>query len=101
RQPRHAAPVPSRDQRRQPPAGARHLAARPARDPVAAPASGGALETPEVRMELAARRGGPRMKPDELQTVLERLSRPRVLVIGDLILDCYVSGEVERISPEA
>ena len=41
------------------------------------------------------------MKAAELQAVLERLARPRVLVIGDLILDCYVSGDVERISPEA
>jgi hypothetical protein len=49
------------------PPGAWHLAARPARDPVAAPASGGALETRQGRMELAARRGGPRMKPAELQ----------------------------------
>jgi D-beta-D-heptose 7-phosphate kinase/D-beta-D-heptose 1-phosphate adenosyltransferase len=41
------------------------------------------------------------MKAAELQAVLERLARPRVLVIGDLILDRYVSGDVERISPEA
>ncbi len=41
------------------------------------------------------------MKAAELQAALERLARPRVLVIGDLILDRYVSGDVERISPEA
>lgn len=41
------------------------------------------------------------MNASDLQDVLERLARPRVLVIGDLILDRYVSGEVERISPEA
>ncbi|MBM3988582.1 MAG: D-glycero-beta-D-manno-heptose-7-phosphate kinase [Planctomycetes bacterium] len=41
------------------------------------------------------------MRAAELQAVLERLARPRVLVIGDLILDRYVSGDVERISPEA
>ncbi len=41
------------------------------------------------------------MNASDLQSVLEQLARPRVLVIGDLILDRYVSGEVERISPEA
>lgn len=41
------------------------------------------------------------MQASQLQAVLERLARPRVLVIGDLILDRYVSGDVERISPEA
>jgi rfaE bifunctional protein kinase chain/domain len=33
--------------------------------------------------------------------VLKRLSRVRVLVIGDLMLDRYIWGQVERISPEA
>lgn len=33
--------------------------------------------------------------------VLERLGRPRILVIGDLILDRYVWGEAERVSQEA
>lgn len=33
--------------------------------------------------------------------VMERLGRPRVLVLGDLILDRYVWGEAERISQEA
>jgi rfaE bifunctional protein kinase chain/domain len=33
--------------------------------------------------------------------VLKRFSRVRVLVIGDLMLDRYIWGHVERISPEA
>lgn len=33
--------------------------------------------------------------------VLQRLGHPRLLVIGDLILDRYVWGEAERISQEA
>jgi len=37
----------------------------------------------------------------ELATRLENLPRPRVLIVGDLILDRYVWGQVERISPEA
>ena len=32
---------------------------------------------------------------------LERLGRPRVVIVGDLILDRYVTGDVGRISPEA
>uniref|UniRef100_A0A7C4LNR7 Bifunctional protein HldE n=1 Tax=Schlesneria paludicola TaxID=360056 RepID=A0A7C4LNR7_9PLAN len=33
--------------------------------------------------------------------VLERLGTPRILVVGDLILDRYVWGDAERISQEA
>jgi len=36
-----------------------------------------------------------------LATILGRLSRVRVLVIGDLMLDRYIWGQVDRISPEA
>lgn len=32
---------------------------------------------------------------------LDRLGRPRVLVVGDILLDRYCWGEVRRISPEA
>jgi len=41
------------------------------------------------------------MKSTELEQVIRGLGRPRVLVVGDLILDRYVTGDVERISPEA
>jgi len=41
------------------------------------------------------------MNERELSARLETLSRPRVLIVGDLILDRYVWGTVERISPEA
>jgi D-beta-D-heptose 7-phosphate kinase/D-beta-D-heptose 1-phosphate adenosyltransferase len=34
-------------------------------------------------------------------TLLRRFSQVRVLVIGDLMLDRYIWGQVERISPEA
>ena len=37
----------------------------------------------------------------ELETLLGTRGRPRVLIVGDLILDRYVSGDVSRISPEA
>lgn len=36
-----------------------------------------------------------------LAALLERLPRPRILEVGDLMLDHYVFGKVERISPEA
>ncbi|MFP4057310.1 MAG: PfkB family carbohydrate kinase [Candidatus Brocadiia bacterium] len=37
----------------------------------------------------------------ELAKRLTGIARPRVLVVGDLILDRYVWGSVDRISPEA
>ena len=36
-----------------------------------------------------------------LREIVRRLHKARVLVIGDLILDEYIWGKVERISPEA
>ena len=41
------------------------------------------------------------MNTFELESTLETLGRPRVLIVGDLILDRYVTGDVSRISPEA
>lgn len=37
----------------------------------------------------------------ELISLLERPTRPRILLLGDLMLDRYLWGDVERISPEA
>ena len=37
----------------------------------------------------------------ELLGILDKISNIRALVVGDLILDRYIWGEVERISPEA
>lgn len=37
----------------------------------------------------------------ELEAIVAKLGRPRVLIVGDLILDRYVTGDVSRISPEA
>jgi len=36
-----------------------------------------------------------------LKQIIKKLKEPRILVIGDLILDEYIWGKVERISPEA
>src|SRR6202035_1002018 len=43
---------------------------------------------------------GPRMSKDLIDLV-QRLGQPRVLVVGDLMLDRYVWGDAERISQEA
>src|SRR5437763_2817111 len=37
----------------------------------------------------------------DLIDLVQRLGQPRVLVIGDLMLDRYVWGDAERISQEA
>lgn len=37
----------------------------------------------------------------KLKEIVKRFSQARILVIGDLILDEYIWGKVERISPEA
>lgn len=41
------------------------------------------------------------MSQSDLIDVLDRLGQPRVLVLGDLILDRYTYGDAERISQEA
>lgn len=37
----------------------------------------------------------------DLTTVLNNFKNQRILVIGDLVLDCFIWGKVSRISPEA
>jgi len=41
------------------------------------------------------------MKTDALLPYLKKFKNGKVLVIGDLILDHYIWGQVSRISPEA
>lgn len=41
------------------------------------------------------------MNTTDLFQAIERLGQPRVLVVGDLILDEYIEGEIQRISREA
>jgi D-beta-D-heptose 7-phosphate kinase/D-beta-D-heptose 1-phosphate adenosyltransferase len=38
---------------------------------------------------------------ERLRQVLDNLGRPRILVLGDLMIDHYVHGDAERISQEA
>jgi rfaE bifunctional protein kinase chain/domain len=41
------------------------------------------------------------MKADRVREILDSLRSLKILVVGDLILDRYLYGKVERISPEA
>lgn len=41
------------------------------------------------------------MKKEDLKKILSRFDKARILVIGDLILDEYIWGQAQRISPEA
>ncbi|NNK63795.1 MAG: hypothetical protein HKO98_11390, partial [Gemmatimonadetes bacterium] len=41
------------------------------------------------------------LSPDRAAEILERARHVRALVVGDLMLDEYVAGVVDRISPEA
>lgn len=41
------------------------------------------------------------MKLDNLKKIILRFSKANILVLGDLILDEYIWGDVDRISPEA
>jgi D-beta-D-heptose 7-phosphate kinase/D-beta-D-heptose 1-phosphate adenosyltransferase len=42
-----------------------------------------------------------RLELRRLEALLQAFARVRLLVVGDLVLDEYVWGEVERVSPEA
>lgn len=41
------------------------------------------------------------VQPDELKELMSRFDSVRVLVVGDVMMDEYVWGRVDRISPEA
>ena len=41
------------------------------------------------------------MKDPNLRRAIEKIVSPRILVVGDLMLDHYSWGEVKRVSPEA
>jgi len=44
---------------------------------------------------------GPSFEPGALRAIIERIAGRRIAVLGDVMLDRYVWGRVERISPEA
>lgn len=44
---------------------------------------------------------GKDLKPEELKKKIDRFSKTHILVLGDIILDRFIWGDVSRISPEA
>src|SRR2546427_8229973 len=42
-----------------------------------------------------------RLPRDRLETVLRKMVSQRIVVVGDAMLDIYLSGDADRISPEA
>jgi D-beta-D-heptose 7-phosphate kinase/D-beta-D-heptose 1-phosphate adenosyltransferase len=42
-----------------------------------------------------------RIRRERLERILDRIADVHLLVVGDLVLDEYVLGDVERVSPEA
>ena len=42
-----------------------------------------------------------RFTRDRLTTLLSEMARRRIVVVGDAMLDIYLAGDAERISPEA
>lgn len=42
-----------------------------------------------------------RMDMEQINRIFDDFSKATVLVIGDVMIDCYINGKVSRISPEA
>jgi D-glycero-beta-D-manno-heptose-7-phosphate kinase len=38
---------------------------------------------------------------NQIQTLFSSFSKKRVLIVGDVMIDSYIIGKVERVSPEA
>ena len=53
-----------------------------------------------TRRSTAAKNASPRGNGAALAGALDRFATARVAVIGDVMFDRYVYGDVERISPE-
>ncbi|HBH96172.1 MAG TPA: D-glycero-beta-D-manno-heptose-7-phosphate kinase [Candidatus Omnitrophica bacterium] len=43
----------------------------------------------------------PRLNPERLRRLIAAFSKPKILVVGDCMLDEFIWGQVNRISPEA
>jgi len=41
------------------------------------------------------------LKPDKIENILKNIGKAKVLILGDIMLDEYLLGSVNRISPEA
>ena len=66
--------------------------------------AGGAKAAGRAKAGNAAKRNGarsakPRVELKRLERLLASFSRVRLLVVGDVVLDEYLWGDVDRISP--
>lgn len=61
----------------------------------------GATRRPGACAWAPARRSSGRLEKRRLERILEGFARIQVLVVGDVVLDEYLRGEVTRVSPEA
>ena len=43
----------------------------------------------------------PRLTRDHLEALFRKMAGRRIVVIGDAMLDIYLAGDAQRISPEA
>src|SRR5260370_41970577 len=43
----------------------------------------------------------PRFTRERLESLLAKMAERRIVVVGDAMLDIYLAGEADRISPEA
>ncbi len=50
---------------------------------------------------MTRKRRGPKLELRRLEKLLKDFSRVRLMVVGDVVLDEYLRGDVERVSPEA
>ena len=79
----------------------RDRADRPSRDADAAAARGGGCEAGNEWQRIDTGRVMEMSMAADLIELVQRLGQPRVLVVGDVMLDRYVWGDAERISQEA
>src|SRR5262245_52843452 len=69
--------------------------------PPLAPEEGSRRRGPQKHATQRAGPGRGQPMSTNLIDLVQRLGQPRVLVVGDLMLDRYVWGDAERISQEA
>ena len=56
---------------------------------------------PNVPGFMKSSSADPRSSRDRVIALLERMTGQQILVVGDAMLDVYLTGDAERISPEA
>ena len=82
-----------------PPRGQRRASSGPDRGSLRRPTSGYAGFLPERSASM--RQSPPPLTRDRVLQLIQRMKSSRVVVVGDIMLDRYLIGETERLSPEA